>query len=420
MDLLNRKEIAGGVFLSTHTDARFKKNRVSFCFFTQLDREKVSARAVVPKILTNSCRRYPDLRSLNARLSALYAASLSDGHSNIGDTECVSVGITVIDDRYALDGEKVIEEGINILLDCVFDPLLDGDGAFKQSVVTTEKRTVTDIILAELNEKREYAIKRAVEVLCEGEPYACRATVEGVEAATAESIYRAYKEMLETARIEIFCVGRNDFNDAGKVLTAAFSKIRRGSTEDCHSSLSPLKSEVSQRTEAMDVNQSKMVIGFKSDSGDVDALSLMTKIYGGSATSKLFENVREKMSLCYYCWAKYNHCKGTVVAESGVETENIGKAKDEILNQLDLIRNGGFTDEEMSHALLSLQNDLKSLNDKLSGIEMWYLIRIYSCDIVTPEEMFKRYSGVGRERIIKAANSLKLDTVYVLTGGANE
>jgi len=416
MDLLNRKEIANGVFLSRLTDARFKKNRVSVCFLNQLDRESVSVKAVVPKILTNSCRRYPDLRSLNARLSALYAARLTESDTNMGDTGCVSVEITVVDDRYALDGESILEEGINILLDCVLDPLLENNAAFKPSVVETEKQSVIDLILAELNEKREYAIKRAIEVLCEGEPFACRATVEAVGEVTPESAYAAYINMLETSRIEIFCVGCNDFINAEKTLTEAFKPVKRAGMDDCHSSISRLKAETVTQTDKMDVNQSKMVIGFKTDSGDIDATTLMTKIYGGSATSKLFENVREKMSLCYYCWAKYNYCKGTLIAESGVETANIEKAKSEIMNQLDIIKKGGFTDEEVLHARLSLRNDLKSLNDRLSGIGTWYLIRIYVCDIVTPEAMIERYSSVTRERIIKAAESVKLDTVYILTG----
>jgi len=419
MDLLNRKEIAPGVFFSRLTDARFKKNRVSVCFLSQLESEKVSARAVVPKILTNSCGRYPDLRSLNARLSELYAARLSGGYSNIGDTQCVTIEITAADDRYALEGESILEESIRILLDCALDPLLE-DGAFKRSVVETEKRAVVDIILAELNEKREYAIKRALEVLCADEPFSRRPTVEDVGAVTEKSAYEAYSELLKTARIEILCVGCNSFEKAETTLKSAFSSVERGKMEDCHSSLSPLKPEIAEKTENMDVSQSKMVIGFKTDSGDTDALTFMTKIYGGSATSKLFENVREKMSLCYYCWAKYNFCKGTVIAESGVETANIEKAKAEILNQLDLIKKGEFTDEEISFAMLSIQNDLKTLNDKLSGIESWYLIRIYKCDIVTPEEMIARYKTVTRERIIKAAESVKLDTVYILTGGINE
>ncbi|MCL2633971.1 MAG: insulinase family protein [Oscillospiraceae bacterium] len=413
-DILNRKEIASGVFLSRITDSRFKQNRISVYFMTCLDSEKASVNSVVPRILTNSCRLLPDLRALNARLSALYAARLSEGVTNIGDTQCVSIGVTTIDDRYALEGESVLSDGVEILLNCIFDPLIENNG-FKPSVTETEKQSCIDQIEAELNEKREYAIKQATELLCEGEPFACRATVEGVEQVTPQSAYAAYEKLLKTSRIEIFCAGCNDFSEVEKTLTKAFCEMKREKMEDCYSEYSPLKPEPITRYEELEVNQSKMVIGFKTQLRDIDALVVMTKIYGGSATSKLFENVREKMSLCYYCWAKYNYCKGVIMAECGVETENIDKARAEILNQLDLIKNSDFTEDELLHARLSLQNDLKALNDKLSGIALWYLIRIYQCDIVTPEQMVERYLSVTREQIIEAAKSLSLDTVYILT-----
>lgn len=424
MDILNRAEIAPGVFLSRITDARFKQNRVSFCFLTRLGEETASVNAVVPKILTNSCRDYPDLRALNARLSALYAARLTANVANMGDDQCVMVEISVIDDRYALEGEAVLNEGINILLGCVFDPLTDENGFFKESVTEIEKQACIDQIEAELNEKRVYALNRAAEILCAGEPGAVRAsgTVGGVRAVTPQTAFSAYKRLLETARTEIFCGGGNAFSGVGETLAAAFKGVRRGEIGECGSKYSPLKPEPVVRTEKMDVNQSKMVVGFKTASTDLDALTVMTKIYGGSAASKLFENVREKMSLCYYCMAKLQPLKGTVTAECGVETENMEKARAEIINQLDLIKNGDFTDGELAHARLSLQNDLKTVNDKLSGISLWYFVRIYQRDAVTPEQMAERYLAVTRERIIEAANSLSLDAVYILTekDGGNE
>jgi predicted Zn-dependent peptidase len=416
MDILNRREIAKGVYLSAITDPRFKQNRISVSFLTQLDVNRASANAVIGKVLTNSCRSQPNLRSLNARLSALYAARLSENIGSLGDTQYVGLSIKTIDSRYALEGEDVMGEGLRILLDCLFDPLLE-DGVFKKSVTETEKQSCIDSIEAELNDKRVYAVRRATELLSEGEPSAVsdHGTIEGVKAVTPQTAYQAYKALLETARIEIICVGCNDFVSAEKVLVEEFSKLKRSEMEDCHSKISVPKAEVLNHTEKLEVNQSKMVLGLKSDSDDRDALTIMTKIYGGSATSKLFENVREKMSLCYYCWAKFYVNKQIILSECGVEKDNIEKAKTEILTQLDHMRNGEFTDEEHSHAMLSLQNDLKLVSDSLTGIKTWYLSHIYRCDIITPEEAIERYLSVTRERIISAAKSVKLDTVYVLT-----
>jgi predicted Zn-dependent peptidase len=316
-----------------------------------------------------------------------------------------------------------LNESVKILLDCLFDPLLESVdsssscAAFKPSVIETEKQACIDQINAELNDKRLYAVRQATKFLCKGEPAAVfdGGTIEGVKAVTPESAYRAYLNLLKTSRIEIICVGCSDFDSVKKTLTQAFSKIERGQVDDCHSKAGLPKDEVLTHTEEMEVNQSKMVLGFKSDSDDADALALMSKIYGGTATSKLFERVREELTLCYYCWAKFYNSKRLMLAECGVEKDNIEKAKSEILAQLELMKNSDFTEEEMNHAVLSLQNDLKIVGDSLSGIRTWYLTHIYRCDIITPEMAIERYRKVTRDRIVKAAQSVTLDTVYVLT-----
>ena len=440
MDLLNRKEIADGVFLSSVTDPRFKQNRVSVCFLTQLNEDTASVNAVVPKILTNSCRKYPDLRELNAKLSSLYAARLSAHVGSIGDTQYVELSIKTIDDRYALDlegsgREEVTGEGLSILLSCLFEPVVV-DGGFEPGVTETEKQSCIDQIESELNDKRVYAVRQATRLLCKGEPAAAfeHGTVEGVSAVTPQSAYQAYQRLLKTARIEIICVGCNNFYTTRETLVEAFGNMEREPMEDCHSEPSPVKPEVLTHFETMDVNQSKLVLGFKvgdalgagAASGtptgtptidDFNALSLMVKIYGGSATSKLFDNVREKLSLCYYCWAKLQVSKRIILAECGVEKDNIEKAKAEILNQLQLLKQSDFSDEDVNHALLSLQNDLKLVNDSLSGIKTWYLNHIYRCDIISPEDAIERFARVAsdRTRLVKAAQSIVLDTVYVLT-----
>ncbi|MCL1903612.1 MAG: insulinase family protein [Oscillospiraceae bacterium] len=424
MDILNRKEIAPGIFISKITDSRFKQNRISVSFLTQLNEDKASVNAVIPKILTNSCRILPDLRLLNAKLSSLYAARLTGSAGSLGDTQEIGISVKAIDSRYALEQEDVIAESLNILLNCIFDPLTEGDG-FKSSVTENEKQACIDQIEAELNDKRVYAVRKASQLVCMGEPAAVfsHGTIEGVNAVTPESAYKAYLSLLKTARVEIICVGCNDFAKVGDTFIKAFAGFEREKMEDCHSFPSPAKSDILNHIEKMDVNQSKMVLGFTSSSDDVDALSLMSKIYGGSATSKLFENVREKMSLCYYCWSKFAVNKRIMLTECGVEKENIEKAKAEILAQFEFMKKGAasdFTDIEMNQAVLSLQNDLKLVNDSLNGIKTWYMNQIYRCDIITPENAIKRYEGVTRERIVAAANSVKLDTIYVLTDGGDD
>ena len=155
---------------------------------------------------------------------------------------------------------------------------------------------------------------------------------------------------------------------------------------------------------------------FKTDCGDPVALKLMNAIFGATPISKLFMNVREKLSLCYYCSSGYNDKKGTLYVDSGVEQENIAKAEAEILNQLDAVRRGDFTDEDMENARKSIMNSWRGVSDGARSIAEWYFSRSYSGDSLSPEDMIEKLKKITREDVIKAAESVKLDTVYVLTG----
>ena len=415
MNILNRKTIANGVFLSTVTDGRFKKNRISLSFLTQSAEDTESLDFVIPTVITNSCKAHPTLQLLNSALAELYGASLSVSPLSLGDATARTINISTLDNRYALEGEDLIGDCVQILLDCVFEPLTNGD-SFIESIVETEKQACIDEIEAELNDKRSYAVRKASQLMYKGEGAAVRPTVEGVAAVTAKSLFERYQELLRTARIEIFCVGCNDFDGVADKFAAAFTGVDRSTVSDCYSQVSPAKSTPLACIEEMEVNQSKLVMGWKTDNSNEFAVNLMTKIYGGSPTAKLFENVRERMSLCYYCLARNSVLKGAMVAECGVEASNIKTAKDEILNQLDLMKKGEFSDIELEQALLAFENDLKAISNKLSMITVWYLGRIFKCDVITPETAAEKYRAVTREQIIAAAESFTFDTLYMLVG----
>ncbi len=199
-------------------------------------------------------------------------------------------------------------------------------------------------------------------------------------------------------------------------MTESLLKIDRDYGGDNSSNLSSLKAEVCRVTEPHDVAQSKMVMAFKTGYENIAVMRLMNAVYGGSPISKLFMNVREKLSLCYYCSSGYNDRKGVLYVDSGVEHANAKKAEAEILNQLEAMKKGDFTDDEFENARRTMLNGIKGVSDNANDIGNWYFQRIYSGDIFTPEEYIERLKKVTREEVIAAANSLRLDTVYVLTG----
>lgn len=419
-NIINRRKIADGVYFSSITDKRYKKNLISVAFSTQLSEDTATENVIVPVLLTKCNSKLPTYKAFNNKMSRLYASGIGGTAGRQYDLQTISFGAYYLDDIYALSGEKMTGIMTDILIDCLTSPVTE-NGVFSEKFVELEKKTVIDNIETAINDKRSYAIERAMKTICKGEPASVCSygTVEKAKLITPDSAYKAYRRMLETMPCEIICTGCSDFEGVAEKFAAAFEKAGRHDIENTMIALSPVKTQTEEVTERLTVNQSKLVLGFKSHSDDDAALVLLQKIFGGTTSSKLFRNVREKMSLCYYCSAARNDLKGIMLVNSGVENENIEKTKEAVIDQLEEIKNGNFTNEDINFAEMAIKNDFKSVADSAGNVSNWYFDCIRKNDIVTPEEKLGRYLGVSKERIIAAAKSMVLDSVYVLTGNEN-
>ena len=419
-NIINRRKIADGVYFSSITDKRYKKNLISVAFSTQLSEDTATENVIVPVLLTKCNSKLPTYKAFNNKMSRLYASGIGGTAGRQYDLQTISFGAYYLDDIYALSGEKMTGIMTDILIDCLTSPVTE-NGVFSEKFVELEKKTVIDNIETAINDKRSYAIERAMKTICKGEPASVCSygTVEKAKLITPDSAYKAYRRMLETMPCEIICTGCSDFDGVAEKFAAAFEKVGRHDIENTTIALSPVKTQTEEVTERLTVNQSKLVLGFKSHSDDDAALVLLQKIFGGTTSSKLFRNVREKMSLCYSCSAARNDLKGIMLVNSGVENENIEKTKEAVIDQLEEIKNGNFTNEDINFAEMAIKNDFKSVADSAGNVSNWYFDCIRKNDIVTPEEKLGRYLGVSKERIIAAAKSMVLDSVYVLTGNEN-
>ena len=419
-NIINRRKIADGVYFSSITDKRYKKNLISVAFSTQLSEDTATENVIVPVLLTKCNSKLPTYKAFNNKMSRLYASGIGGTAGRQYDLQTISFGAYYLDDIYALSGEKMTGIMTDILIDCLTSPVTE-NGVFSEKFVELEKKTVIDNIETAINDKRSYAIERAMKTICKGEPASVCSygTVEKAKLITPDSAYKAYRRMLETMPCEIICTGCSDFDGVAEKFAAAFEKAGRHDVENTTIALSPVKTQTEEVTERLTVNQSKLVLGFKSHSDDDAALVLLQKIFGGTTSSKLFRNVREKMSLCYYCSAARNDLKGIMLVNSGVENENIEKTKEAVIDHLEEIKNGNFTNEDINFAEMAIKNDFKSVADSAGNVSNWYFDCIRKNDIVTPEEKLGRYLGVSKERIIAAAKSMVLDSVYVLTGNEN-
>lgn len=422
-NIIKTCELAQGVRLCTASTDRFKTAKISVNMAVKLRRETASLNAVLTYLLHRSCKKYPDMTALNARLAYLYGARVSASVSKIGDVQVLRLSMTSIDDRFALTDESVIAQCADLLLDMIFEPNIV-DGCFPKENVEQEKRLVLEKIESERNDKRDYAKQRCEEIMCGGEPYGINrlGTESDVAAITPEALYSAWESLLSEAHVQINVIGGVDVSVIRKKLTERIAGINRSEVPVPKSVRMPAPETVREVTEKMPINQGKLVMGYRVDFDESKraAFKVMTDVFGGGPYSRLFTNVRERLSLCYYCSARLNEDKGIMLIQSGIETENKEKAIAEIKNQLSIVQQGGFTDEELAASKKAFADALGGFGDAPEDYDGWCLQQMLRETVVTPQELARQVSLVERSDVIECAAKLKEDTVYMLEGNGGE
>lgn len=417
---LVRAPIADGVFLSALRDKKFKHNRLSVNLIAPLAEETVSDWALLPFLLRKGCRGCPDFTELNRRLDELYGATLLAEVGKLGANQVVELSILSVDDRLTMGGDPLLRQCAELLRDLVLRPLI-ADGAFPEAEVELERQNLIDTIEAEINDKRGYAVSRCRQIMGRGDPAALRkyGTVEGARRVTPQSVARGYERLLKTAAVEVMFVGPGGASAAEEIFGAAFAEVERAPRPFASNVIVPRAGEAREQTERFDVAQSKLAMGFRTGerggAARQAAQRLMVSLYGGTPSSKLFVNVRERLSLCYYCAARFDRAAGIMMVDSGVEQQNIEAARAEILRQLDDLKNNIFEDETLENTRLMIKNALRAVGDSSSTLEDWYLNRIVTGEIRTPDEELALVDAVTRDQVVEAARAVSLDTVYLLT-----
>ena len=422
---IEQRAICDGVNFRSIRDTKFKTMRISAHLIVPMSRQTAAENALLPFLLSRASREYPDFTKLGQRLAELYGASLNADVQKLGDLQVLSLSASGIADRYALEGEAISGELAKLLCSILFDPPLV-DGLFPEDGFEQEKRQTMELIDSEYSDKRTYARQRCEAIMCADEPYGVNryGGKEDIARVERPALTAAWKRLLDTAKIELMVLGDCDPAPVYEGFRAAFETLGSRKTADCTTKVVRSAEKINTVTEKMDVAQGKLVMGFRTGTAtpdeEVPATRLMAALFGGTPNSKLFLNVREKLSLCYYCSASYNSMKGIMLVQSGVEVKNMERAKEEILRQLDEVKQGNFDESEVEAAKMSLCNSYRTLSDSLGGLENWYLSQTFASHSQQPEEAAAQINAVARQEIIDAANRVTLDTVYCLVGNGED
>ncbi len=417
-----REKIAESVYFGSVRDERYKTNLLALHLVLPLKKETMTENAMVSLILEKGFEDYKTLKSFSKKLNLMYGASVSGSVSKIGDKAVITLSISAIDDTFALNGEELLKESAIVLCGMLLRPNMT-NGLFDEQTFELQRSFLIDTIEAEINNKRRYAQKKTVSLMFEDEAYGADkcGTIEAAKEITLQQVSDAYRRILNEANIEINHVGMGNPETAKEIFKNAFEGLKRNPALLPETKLTSVTGEIINETEYFDVTQSKLCLGFKTGIGTDNELlypiRLAVAVLGGTPTSKLFLNVREKKSLCYYCAARYDKAKGIMLIDSGVEHDKINDAKEAILEQLSDLCKGDFTDTDMEFAFLSLKNAFNSVGESVYSVENYYLTNTLLETFSTPEKEIELLQKVTKEDIVKAAKLLKLHTVYLLTNG---
>lgn len=419
---MKRIRLSEGIALNILRSDKFKTEYFDWNILLPLREETASFAALLPQVLSRGSARYPSMRELTKRRDFLYSTEISSRVIKRGETQILGFTADFLRDEFIPDGTSLIGEVFDLLRETVLNPLVC-DGSFRADYVESEKKNLIDAIRSLINNKNLYAKTQCLRAMCADSAFAVSeiGSEERVNEIDGKTLYAFYRNLFKTAAMELYYVGNAREETIVEKATALVAGIERNYV--------PLpktvpfvrtRTDVQTLTEEMDVVQGKLCIGFSTNhtirDNDYTAFMLFNELYGGSPTAKLFENVREKLSLCYYCSSAPEAHKGILTVSAGIENENRDKALAEIFEQLRLTANGQISEEELSSAKKSLIQSYRRLDDDNAGLALWYLSRRIAESEKTPDDIIREIDSVTVEQIAACAADVKADTVFFLKG----
>ena len=416
--MMHRTSIAPGVHLTCVEADKFNTCRVSVYFVRPAHRETATADALLPIVMERGYADCPDMTELSRRLSKLYGASLRVDTSMLGANRVLSVSVTGIKDKFALENESLTAEYARIALGTAFTPYLP-DGRFDPECVAIEKQQLREMLEGEINEKRAYCIRQAKRKFFGDMPQGNEPMgyLEELDAVGEQELTRSFHEMIRTSRIEVFVLGANEDIVRAQVL-AALAGVDRAPAHLAPVAAAP-RTKPQSFSQSVDAVQGKLCMlftyGGPVEPEDVASVRVACALLGGTATSRLFTNVREKQSLCYYCAASFNLGSPHLCIDSGIEHANAERAKTAILHELDSLREGPISDRELEETKRALLSSLGSVGDSLGSMEAWYFAEIIRGTEKEPRDLMHEITRVTADDVRRVLGRMTLNVTYLLT-----
>ncbi len=414
-----KKEIKKGIKLHVLKTDKFKTNLVAVFLTTKLERETVTANALISAILRRGTNNMKTQEEISRQLEELYGASFDCGIDKTGDNQVLKFYIETVNDAFLpQSNENILKKTIENILDIIFNPLTENN-VFKKEYVEQEKHNMKQRIEGRIDNKRRYALDRCIEEMYKGKPFGLYrfGYVEDLKNINEANLYERYQQLIAQCKIDIFVSG--NVNEEVENIIAENQNIKKLKEREPNYNQESEKNTVKQgeKIETMDVMQGKLVVGLDVNSQNEDEkynVMIYNTILGGSANSKIFQNVREKANLAYEASSRYFRYKDNIFVNCGIEISNYEKALNLIKEQLEDMKNGNFTEEEVENAKKTIISSIKTIDDEQDTSITYYFGQEMSGNQKSVDEYIERMEKVTKEDVIQVANKVEINTIYFL------
>lgn len=415
-------KIKNGINLNLIKTDKFKTNLLSVFFTVPLNENTITKNSLIPAILRRGSNNLKTQEEISKTLEEMYGASFDCGVDKIGDNQVLKFYLETINNSYTEDGENILKESINILLDLVFNPLVNNN-KFDETYVESEKNNIKQIIEGRKDAKATYALERCIEEMYKKLPYALYkyGKLEDLKNINAENLYEQYKKLINECKIDIFISGditeevKNEVIENKNII----SLEERNPNYIESNKENRIKQEKQEEivSESMDVTQGKLILGLdvlKEQEDDKYTALIYNAILGGTPNSKMFQNVREKNSLAYTASSSYIRQKGNIFVKCGIEIDNYEKALKIIKEQIEDMKKGKFTEEDIKQAKVNIVSTIKFIPEEQDTELLYYFSQELSGYQMNSEEYINKVNSITKEQIVELANRIQINTIYFL------
>ena len=413
-------EIQEKVNLHLLKSDKFKTDLIGIYIKRPLKEKEASMNALLTRILERGMKKYPTAQKLNIHLDGLYGAILVSDVHKYGEKHVFQFKMQMPDQRY-VPSKDIFSKSIETLNEFLNHPLIIKN-SFKEEYVEQEKKNLIQTIKSLKNDKASYAIRRCIENMCEGEPFRIsqNGSIKNIEAIDGKGLYKYYQEILRTSPIDICVIGNIDFDYVESIIRKNLKFERENIISLTRENIYKKIDAIKDIEEEMSVEQGKLTLGFRTnisyDSIDYEASVLFVTILGGGANSKLFNDIREEKSLCYYIYAKLEKHKSILLITAGINSEDKKQVVDLVKINIDKIQEGLITDEELEIAKKSIVSSLESKSDYPNSFINYYYNQLLGNQVIDINQLIKKYQGVTIDEIISVSKKIELDTIHFIKG----